>query len=120
VSTTVSVWWSGQLVEVTAHPTPVPGLVVHADYSWPGVWVITHAPSGAAILKLTDPEGALHAAIRLGELADWLDRASILRDKAGLREQVLGLACELDCLELSTCVRAVTDTELARAEAANG
>lgn len=118
---TVTVWLPpGTRVEVPASPTPVPGLVVNQD-ARPGRWVVTHAGSGAAIFKLPDPEAALHAAIRLGELADWTLPASLMRDLPGLEPRVIALGRELDCWALTVATSSsVPDDELAEAEQPGG
>lgn len=113
---TVTVWRPSGRAEVPAGPTPVPGLVV-AQHGNRSAWDVVHVRSGLAILKLPDPGAAQDGAVRLGELADWLLPGSQLRDQPGLRDQVLALAHELDCWELTVATSyPLPDDELAEAE----
>lgn len=68
--------------EVRAVATPVPGLVVNEDAKNPGRWMVTHEPSGYALADMPDPEGALHAALSLGAVADWARSGRELLDDA--------------------------------------
>jgi hypothetical protein len=114
-----TIWYKEGRVEVDAHPTPVPGLIINENPGAPGVWVVTHAPSGAAVLKLPDPEAALHAACRLGPLTDWTLPGRVLRQFPALDQAVQALARELDCWTLTFAVGAgaVSDARLAETEA---
>lgn len=114
-----SVWYVDRRIEVDADPTPVPGLIINENPGAPGIWVVTHEPSGTAVLKLPDRRAALFAADRLAPLADWLLPGSALRGTPGLDHSVQDMACRLDCWELTfqTGSSIVSDDQLAETEA---
>jgi len=116
----VTIWFAGKRREVTAHPTPVPGLVIHASVGRhdEGTWTVTHEASGSGIFLLPEPEAARNAAVLLGELADWRQPGSALRDTAGLDVRVRCVARRLGCYSLTYSGRTfITDRELAITEA---
>lgn len=117
---TIDVWFygddTGRRVPVTAHDTPVAGLVVNEVPERPGLWAVTHEASGTAVLTLPGPHAALGAAITLGLVADWTLPGSLLRDLPGLGRSVRKLARELGCYQVTFSVRAVSDDELAATE----
>jgi hypothetical protein len=115
---TVSAWLGARRVDVAARPAPAPGLVIHAGLADdPGSWVVAHAASGAMILRLPDPEAALHAALCLGGLADWTLPGTALRGLPGLQAAVLRMARELDCYWLTFFAGAtISDAQLASTE----
>lgn len=117
---TVTIWFGGGRRDVPAFPTPVPGLVIHAGLgSYAHAWVVVHAASGAMVLRLPDPEAALHAALCLGGLADWLLPGTALRATRGLPQAVERMARQLDCYSLTFGAnKHVPDAALASTETA--
>lgn len=116
---TVTIWFGGGRRDVPAFPTPVPGVVIHAGIGPDaGSWCVVHAASGAGVLKLPDPEAALHAALCLGGLADWLLPGTALRALPGLKAAVERMARLLGCYTQTFTGGVVTDVQLASTETA--
>lgn len=115
------IWLSnGSWPEVDVFPTPVPGLVIYAGlHTQEGKWIVGHSATGGCVLVLPDPEAALHAAIRLGELADWRQPGAALYTQ-DIHSQVAGLAKDLGCYELTFSTPSATLEELAAADARGG
>jgi hypothetical protein len=67
----IKVWLADGMVTVKAAPTPVPGLFVNQDPTYPDQWNVTHLATGCAVAKLDDPEAALDIAVKLGPACDW-------------------------------------------------
>ena len=63
---------AGDVREVPAWPTGVPGLLVAAPTPCDGWWGVAHARSGTRFpFCMPDPEGALGLAVALRDVGDW-------------------------------------------------
>ena len=65
-------------MNVTAHPTNAPGLIVHAFGTG---WRLTHQSSADALGEFTDYDAAQDAATALVGVAEWENRPESLQDE---------------------------------------
>ena len=100
----------GDTIEVSGMEL-VPGLLVHEDPDFPGLWCVTHIRSGGCVTE-TDagPEQAALLAARLAPVIDWTLSAAEIRSTLGnYREDAIG-----DLVPAPDCYSAISGEALAR------